>query len=1442
MTHPSSPASSRLSTRKSRPALAPLTAAILSALCSIYPVRVYALDPGALPTNGQITAGSGSISQSGNVMNVVQGSDRMAASWNTFNIGSAATVNFAQPSASSVALNRVTSSDASQIMGRLNANGQVYLINPSGILFGQGSAVNVGGLVASSLNLSDANFMAGNNRFEAGGAGGAVINQGSIVAADGGYVALLGAQVRNEGSITARLGSVMLGAGEKVTLDFNGDGLINMQVSDPSLGASVVNQGLLKADGGVVVMSARSSDALLSNVVNNEGVIEATSLQRRNGVVLLDGGGAGVVAVNGRVDVSGRGAGETGGSFKALGQYVGVFDGARIDASGDTGGGTVLVGGNYQGSGSERQAVGTYMGEDARINADALNSGDGGKVILWSTGSTQFHGGITVLGGGQTGAGGLVETSGHHLDATGSVDISAASGKGGTWLIDPYNINITSTASVGATGSSPFTSSGAASSNLSSAVLNASLSEGANVIVQTSAVGGTSGDINVLDNVKGVGNASLTLQAHRNIIMGSGRVISNGTGKSLNVSLVSNYGDTGNGSVALAGSTITTNGGAITIRGGSNPLTGYAATNQSSASGVAITAGTTLSTGGGNITIRGASTSTSSTSSAVNISGSTLNAGGGNVSILANVASAGATGDAFVLTGGSNVLTSGAGSITVDSTNLGSGNGTRIFSTNNTMAASGTGNLTVSGNATSGFGVLICSTASGSSQNLSVGSGNLTVQSNTNGFAGSGRGTYLAASGTGGVTLNATAGGAITVGGSSTGSYGTVLNSTGSGSSINISTTGNITVTGNTSGGTTPALGLLSSGSGTSAATASKININSTAGALKLMANNSVVNTGSFKAVSLDASGAYASINLGTQSGPLTIDGTSNSGRGVDIAPSGANAAINITSGSGAVAVNGSSTGSYGTVLNSTGSGSSINISTTGNITVTGNTSGGTTPALGLLSSGSGTSSTTASKININTTAGALKLLANNSVVNSTTGSFKAVSLDASGAYAGINLGTQSGALTIDGTSYSGRGVDIAPSGANAAINITTGSGAIAVNGNSTSSFGGYGVFLNSTGNSNGVNVTTVSGDITFRGDSIGTSDAISLGGSATSTNSVNNIASQGGNITLIGNFHSPNVAELDHGIAIQNVANRIQTTGSGNVTLTGNAADQGNGVSIYGGGKALVSVENGALAITGTSVYGDGVGVLTGNNVIRATGSGSVSVAGSSTYGSGVTIYPSTATSSAAISTVSGKLSVTGNSSAGSGAPAVLLRSAASGAANGISITSGSGDIDIKATTAGSGEGLSIVGSSAGAFNTVSTGGSGNLSVAASGGSYGVRIDGGTNRLQVENGLLFINASTPNGQAFSQSSDVTTIVATGSGTVLRNLGGRMVSSLTSADSAAATAALQTEMTGSDWMAPLAGDSTPQGSGNSTDRLTISVLSSDTNLNASAAGKDDATP
>lgn len=1217
-----------------RPLLHPLSHAVITALCCLYAGQALALDAGALPTNGQVTAGSGAISQSGNVMTVTQNSDRMVATFGTYNVGSGAQVNYVQPSSSSVAMNLVTSSDASQIMGQINANGQVYLINPSGILFGQGAAVNVGGLVASALPISEANFMAGNAVFDASGsAPGTVINKGTITAADGGYVALLGAQVRNEGVVIAKLGRIMLGAGEKVTLDFNGDGLINMEVNDAAAGAAATNQGLLQANGGTVIMSARSSDALLSNVVNNEGVIEATSLQNRNGTVLLDGGNAGIVADSGAIDVSGRNAGETGGTVKALGQYVGVFDGARIDASGDAGGGTVLIGGNYQGSGTEHQADSTFMGANASIRADAINSGDGGRVVLWSTGSTEFYGDISVLGGGQAGAGGVVETSGHDLDAWGSVNLSAASGKGGSWLIDPYNINITSAASSGSTSTSPFTSSGPSSSTLSSATLNSSLSEGANVLVVTTNVGGTSGDINVLDNIKGVGNASLTLQAHRNIIM-SGKTISSGAGKTLNVSLFSNFSGNGNGSVSLTDSVISTNGGAFRISGGTDPNTGYAS-GQSGAFGVSLN-NTTISASGGDVSIRGAIASTG-------------------------------TGDAVVITGGSNITTSGAGRISIEGNNLGSGNGTRIFSTNNTIAATGSGDVTITGNATSGFGVLICSTAATSAQSISTGSGNLTIQGN----AGAGRGTYLAASGNGIVNLSAASGGNIAVTGSSTGSYGTVLNSTGAGSVIGIATAGNISLNGSTSGGTTPALGLISSGNGTSSATASKINI---------------------------------------------------------------------------------------------------------------------------ASSGNG---------NVNITA-------NNSVVNTATSSFRGLFMDGSGAFASINVGTQAGSLTLDGTSYSGRGLDIAPSGANAAINISAASGPILISGNSTSSFGGYGIFFNSTGSSVGVNVTTTTGDITLRGDSIGTSDAIALGGDATA--STNRISSQGGNITLNGYFHSPNAPELDHGIAILSVNNVIQTTGTGNITMTGTATDQGNGVSFYNGGNTLVSVQDGALSINGNGVYNDGIGFLTGMATIQATGGGSVSLNGTSAQASGIEIFPSTAASNVNISTVTGALSLTGTSGAGSAAPALAIHSVAG--SSGISIQSASGDIALKGSTAGSGEAVAIIGSSTAATNTIATGGSGNMNISATGsGSYGLRFDGGTNNLTVADGTLFIKASAGGGTAFGQSADLTTIAATGSGSVIKDFGGLLSNVLTDPTTASTTTTVQSAMTGGDWMAPIADDATNAANG-----------------------------
>ena len=173
----------------------------------------------ALPSGEQISAGSGDIGRSGSTLTVTQTSPKLALNWQGFNIGQGETVNFNQPSSSAIALNRVLGQDPSQILGNLNANGQVFVLNPNGVLFGRTAQVNVGGLVASSLNMSNADLMAGNYTFSNSGAAGSVVNQGALTAANGGYIALLAPEVRNEGVIIATLGIALLAAGDKVTLN-----------------------------------------------------------------------------------------------------------------------------------------------------------------------------------------------------------------------------------------------------------------------------------------------------------------------------------------------------------------------------------------------------------------------------------------------------------------------------------------------------------------------------------------------------------------------------------------------------------------------------------------------------------------------------------------------------------------------------------------------------------------------------------------------------------------------------------------------------------------------------------------------------------------------------------------------------------------------------------------------------------------------------------------------------------------------------------------------------------------------------------------------------------------------------------------------------------------------------------------------------------------------
>lgn len=367
-----------------------------------------------LPTGGKVVGGQATLQSSGNTLNVNQATQRGVVEWNTFNVGSQARVNFNQPSASAVTLNRVLDMNASQILGSISATGQVFISNPNGVIFGTTAQVDVGGLVATTKGISNADFMSGKTTFEGNGQAGSVINQGTLQAALGGYIALLAPQVRNEGVIVAREGTVALTAGDKTTLEFNGTRLVSVIIDRPVIDALVENKQLIRADGGFVVMSARSANALLNSVIKQTGTIEAPSLVQRDGRILLEGGEKGVVSAGGVLNVSGTQAGTTGGRLVVTGDKVVITENALLDATGQTGGGQINVGGGWQGQDPTiRQANATRVEAGARLDASAIQSGNGGEIVVWS--DTQKAGGMTQVAGDLKARGGASQGNGLSL-------------------------------------------------------------------------------------------------------------------------------------------------------------------------------------------------------------------------------------------------------------------------------------------------------------------------------------------------------------------------------------------------------------------------------------------------------------------------------------------------------------------------------------------------------------------------------------------------------------------------------------------------------------------------------------------------------------------------------------------------------------------------------------------------------------------------------------------------------------------------------------------------------------------------------------------------------------------------------------------------------------------------------------------------------------------
>ena len=372
----------------------------------------------ALPTGGQVTSGSGHLAQRGDTLTVTQQSQNLSLSWQTFNIGQQSTVDFVQPNASAIAVNRIADTNGSQILGRLNANGQVFLINPNGVLFGQGAQVNVGGLVASTLDVDDSALGSGSLSFSGSGKG-KVTNLGTINVTGGGYAALLGNQVSNQGAIHAQLGSVALAGGTAVTLNFGGDKLVSVRVDQSALNALAQNGQLIEADGGNVWMTAGARDSLLASAVNNTGTIEAQTVQKQNGHIMLLGGmDAGTVSVDGTLDASAPGGGN-GGQIETSAANVNVANGTKITTAALLGlSGTWLIDPNDF----------TIAPSGGDISGTTLSTelGSGSVVIQSSAGSKSGSGNVNVDD--------TVSWSSHTLtlDAQNNIDINATMTASGT--------------------------------------------------------------------------------------------------------------------------------------------------------------------------------------------------------------------------------------------------------------------------------------------------------------------------------------------------------------------------------------------------------------------------------------------------------------------------------------------------------------------------------------------------------------------------------------------------------------------------------------------------------------------------------------------------------------------------------------------------------------------------------------------------------------------------------------------------------------------------------------------------------------------------------------------------------------------------------------------------------------------------------------------------
>ena len=413
--------------------------AIVIFLCInlIFPCAIF-----ALPQNASVLSGQVDMVSSARQMNIHQNSQKAIINWQSFSIDSGEMVRFVQPGVHAAILNRVTGAHPSLINGLMQANGNVFLINPNGMLIGPSGVIQTHGFIGSTLSINDNDFLNDSFTFEfqPGTPIGKIINRGLIESRDAGFVSLLAPEIENHGTIMANMGKVHLAAGERIKLSFVENNLISFAIDPkdiPSMtDTSIENTGKIQASSGEILMSAKTVGDMVHSVVNNSGIIEATSMENINGVVQLIG--ADEIQNTGKIDVSGK----KGGQIDMSADTIVITEKSELNASGNTRGGIIHIGGGLHGQDNAiPNAQNTYVGKNTHIQANANKSGDGGEIVLWSDQATIFTGNISA--GAIDGNGGFVEVSGkENLFFDGDVTTKSTNGTNGTLLLDPKEIFI----------------------------------------------------------------------------------------------------------------------------------------------------------------------------------------------------------------------------------------------------------------------------------------------------------------------------------------------------------------------------------------------------------------------------------------------------------------------------------------------------------------------------------------------------------------------------------------------------------------------------------------------------------------------------------------------------------------------------------------------------------------------------------------------------------------------------------------------------------------------------------------------------------------------------------------------------------------------------------------------------------------------------------------